>query len=179
MPTPRVESLIARLEKGHRKTLEIFSSFGADQWAAIVYREPCEWNARDLLAHFASTEERLLELAQDVAGGGPGAPDGFDYDTLNAEEQERLKDRSPHQLLQMLDDARATTVRWVSALEDEQLDRVGSHPVLGQVTVEAMILAIYGHQLLHMRELRPALDSSAGPAEAPPPHLSDESQAGG
>ena len=67
MPTPRVESLMAKLEKGRSKTLQTLSSLAPDQWARIVHQEPTAWEVRDLVAHFVSAEERLLELAQDVA----------------------------------------------------------------------------------------------------------------
>ncbi len=154
MPKPRVESLIAKLGKGHIKTQEILGSLTDEQWRAAVYAEPEVWDVRALLAHFVSAEERLLELAQDVVSGGPGVPEGFDFELFNAEEQQRLKDQSPQELLEALADYRGTTLDWVRALDDALLDRIGRHPVLGDVTVEAMILAIYGHQLLHMRELQ-------------------------
>ncbi len=154
MPTPRVESLIAKLEKGQMKTQVILGSLTAEQWRVVVYEEPEVWDVRALLAHFVSAEERLLELAQDVVSGGAGAPEGFDFDVFNAEEQKRLKDESPHELLEALGDDRRATLDWTRTLDDGLLDRIGRHPVLGEVTVEAMLLAIYGHQLLHMRELQ-------------------------
>ena len=157
MSTPRVESLVAKLEKGRSKTQQALSSLTPDQWARIVYEEPGAWSVRDLAAHFVSAEERLLELAKDVASGGEGAPVGFDYDAFNAEEQKRLKNKSPEELLLALDEARRATLEWVRTLEDDQLDRVGRHPALGEVTLETMITAIYGHQLLHMRDLQSKL----------------------
>lgn len=157
MTTARVESLLAKLGKGHRKTLEIFAALNPEQWAQIVYEDPHVWRVRELLAHFVSSEEALLKVAQDVAAGGPGAPAGFDYDAFNAQEQERLKDHSPRELLTALDRARQATLAWVGTLDDDALDRVGRHPALGQVTLETMILAIYGHQLMHMQDVRERL----------------------
>lgn len=154
MTTARVESLLAKLEKGHRKTLEILAALNPEQWAQIVYEDPHVWRVRELLAHFVSSEEALLKVAQDVAAGGPGAPAGFDYDAFNAQEQERLKDHSPRELLTALDRARQATLAWVGTLDDDALDRVGRHPALGQVTLQTMILAIYGHQLMHMQDVR-------------------------
>jgi len=34
---------------------------------------------------------------------------------------------------------------------------MGHHQALGEITLEDMINAIYGHQLMHMRDLRPLL----------------------
>lgn len=157
MSKPRVEALIARLEKGKQKTHEILSGLTADQWRMVVYTDPCPWTVRDLLAHFVSAEEGLLRIAQDVASGGPGAPEGFDYDAFNAQEQKRLAAHSPQDLLAALAVARRTTLDWVRILREDDLDRVGWHPALGEISLELMLSTIYGHQLLHMRDLQRAM----------------------
>jgi len=157
MSSPRVEALIGKLEKGRQKTREILSGLTPEQWQQVVYSERNAWTARDLLAHFVSAEEHLLELAKDVASSGEGAPEGFDFEAFNVDEQTRLRDHSPQQLLAMLDAARQATLDWARTLGDERLDRVGRHPALGEVSLEVMITAIYGHQLLHMREVQPKL----------------------
>lgn len=154
MPEPRVEALIARLEKGHRKTLEIFNALTVEQWNQVLYTEPYPWTVRDLLAHFVSSEEGLLQIAQDVARGGPGAPEDIDYDTYNAKEYRRLAGRSPQELLGALSVARQATLDWVGSLTEADLDHTGRHPALGEISLEAMITAMYGHQLLHMRDFQ-------------------------
>ena len=153
MSGPRVNAVLGRLEKGIRKTLQIFAGLGPEQWQQVVYTDPYPWTVRDLLAHFVSSEDALLELAQDVAAGGAGAPEGFSYDGFNAQEHERLRDCSPQDLLADLAAARQITVEWVRTLAEADLDRVGHHPALGPISVETMLTAIYGHQLLHMREM--------------------------
>lgn len=152
MTTPRIAELVAKLEKGRQKTFEFFSALTLEEWEKTVYAEPT-WKVRHLLAHFVSAEQHLLALAQDVANGGPGAAPDLDTNRFNAGEQNRLEGQSPASLLDSLDQARRQTIGWVSALEESQLEKVGRHPALGEVTVETMILSIYGHQLLHMRDL--------------------------
>ena len=53
--------------------------------------------------------------------------------------------------------ARQRTLAWARTMEEGKLDLVGQHPALGQVSLESMILAIYGHQLMHMRDLQSKL----------------------
>ncbi len=154
---PRVDALKSRLQKGVEKTLAIFNSLHPAQWEAILYETPYPWTVRDLLAHFVSSEEGLLRLAQDIAAGGLGAPDGFDYDAYNEAEHRRLAGVPPEQLLADLTAARQRTLEWIATLTDEDLDRVGRHPALGEVNLETFINAIYGHQLMHMRDLMNAL----------------------
>jgi hypothetical protein len=158
MTEPRADALAARLEKGRQKTLETFGALSPEQWQQTLYTDPT-WQVRHLLAHFVSAEDQLLALAQDVAAGGPGAPQDFDYNRFNADEQSRLEGLSLTELQDMLDRARGRTIAWVRTLDASQLEEVGHHPVLGEVNVETLILSMYGHQLLHMRELSRLLGS--------------------
>lgn len=149
----RITELVGRLQKGIEKTAAVFRALKPTEWEEVIYPGPPVWTVRELLAHFLSAEEGLLGLAQEIAAGGRGAPPGFDYNTYNAQEQERLADVPPQRLLADLLAARERTIAWVTELSEEQLARRGFHPALGEVTVEEFILAIYGHQLMHMREL--------------------------
>lgn len=161
MPSPRVQALIDRLEKGKLKTNEIFGKLSPEQWEHVIYDETPAWTWRDLLAHFVSAEERLLHVAANVAAGGEGTPEDFDFDAFNVDELARLRDHSPARLLALLDNARQATLTWVATLDDARLDWMGRHPALGVVSLEAMVTAIYGHQLLHMRELQSTLKDKA------------------
>ena len=158
----RVDKLVGRLSKGARKTAETLGSLSDDQWEVVLYEGPPTWTVRDLLAHFLSAEEGLLRIAQDIAAGGPGALEGFDYDQFNASEQSRLAGLPPDKLLVDLASAREATIAWVVGLDEADpstgsghgLDRLGRHPALGEITLEIFINAIYGHQLMHMRDLQ-------------------------
>jgi len=150
----RVDDLVARLTKGAGKTTQILGGLSDDQWQMALYTEPLAWTVRDLAAHFLSAEVALLRVMQDVASGGPGAPEDFNYDAFNSDEQIRLAGLPPRRLLADLAEARAATIAWVSNLDEADLDRHGRHPALGEITLETFINAIYGHQLMHMRDLQ-------------------------
>ncbi|MDD5467051.1 MAG: DinB family protein [Anaerolineales bacterium] len=157
MTSARLDSLVSRLEKGRLKTAELFNALTDEQWSQPLYTDPCAWDVRALLAHFLSSEVRLLQLAQDVARGGEGVGADFDLDEFNAEEQRLLEGKSPSELLEALDAARQATIAWVRSLQDEQLDCLGRHPALGVISLENNVLAIYGHQLMHARDLKARL----------------------
>ena len=160
MPEPRLPGLIARLERGQRKTSETFRRLSPAQWVRTIYDDPAPWTARSLVAHFLSSERELLRLCLDVASGGTGAPEGYDYNGFNAEQQTHYQYILPDQLLEQLEAARGRTLEWLQTISEETLDRVGRHPALGEVSLETMVVAIYGHQLLHIRDLQ----SKLGPA---------------
>ena len=157
----RAIQLVARLRKGIRKTTETLGGLTEEQWNTVLYEGPPAWTVRDMLAHFLSAEDGLRRIAQDIAAGGPGAPQGFDIDAYNGAEQARLAGIPPHKLLADLAAAREATLAWVAGLDEADLDRTGHHPALGEITVEAFINAFYGHQLLHMRDLQALLRSSS------------------
>jgi hypothetical protein len=150
----RVDDLVARLTKGAGKTAQILGSLSDDQWQMALYTEPLVWTVRDLAAHFLFAEEALLGVMQDVASGGPGAPENFNYDDFNSDEQVRLAGLPPRRLLAGLADARAATIAWASNLDESDLDRCGRHPALGEITLETFVNVLYGHQLMHMRDLQ-------------------------
>ena len=149
----RVEALLARLQKGLDKTTALFRALEPAQWEMTLYAEPYPWTVRGLLAHLVSAEDGLRGLAQDVAGGGRGAPEGFDYDAYNTAEQERLAAVSAGQLLADLVASRQETLAWAATLVEADLERTGYHPALGWVSLETLVTAIYGHQLMHARDL--------------------------
>jgi hypothetical protein len=158
MSQPRLDDLISKLSKGHQKTIEFFSKLSPEQSQLLIYSKP-DWNPRNLLAHFVSAEQHLLELAKNVVANGPGVPKGFDINHFNAEEQNRFEGLSFQPLQEELTQSRQRTIDWVRTLTDEQLDIKGRHPALGVISVEAMLTAIYGHQILHIRDITRSLRS--------------------
>ena len=157
MAGPRVETLIARLEKGGQRTQEILGDLKPEEWELVVYDDPDPWTIRDVLAHFVSSEEYLRAMAQDVVSGGQGASEMLDLNAVNAAEQERLEERPPQELLANLKAERERTIAWLRTLDDAALDLEGRHPALGEANVEGFINAIYGHHILHMREVQPVI----------------------
>ena len=157
MKNPRVEALVEKLTRGIAKSLEIFRSVEPDLWDRPIFDDPESWNLKDLLAHFVYSEENLQRIAQDIATGGEGYPEGIDIDAFNEHEMEKLRHRSVDELLDNLNDVRKALIDWVGELSELELDRVGRHPMLGDSNVETVIFSIYAHQLLHMREIAPRL----------------------
>jgi hypothetical protein len=157
MKNPRVETLVEKLTRGISKSLEVFRSVEPDQWEQPIFDDPESWDLKDLVAHFIYSEEHLLSIAQDIASGGEGSPEGIDIDAFNENGIEKLRHRSVDELLDILNDVRKVLIAWVRELDELELDQVGRHPVLGASTVETVINSIYAHQLLHMREIAPRL----------------------
>src|SRR5574340_76466 len=72
MPSPRVQAVIAKLEKGRDKTHAALTSLTPEQWDRVIFSDPARWTLRDLLAHFYSFEIEFQRVCQEVARGGRG-----------------------------------------------------------------------------------------------------------
>ena len=48
----------------------------------------------------------------------------------------------------------------VAAFSDDDLDRQGNHPLLGQMPLEDFVKLIYRHNKMHMRDVQHALKPS-------------------
>jgi hypothetical protein len=153
----RVENLVKRLRRGADKSLKILRGLHSTQWQMTLYEEPYPWTVRDMLAHLLWSEEGLRRIAQNIAAGGPGAPESLDYDAYNAEAHARSASMPPEKLLASLKDAREATIAWVQALDEAVLDLEGHHPALGEITLETLINAVHGHQMTHLRDLQALL----------------------
>jgi hypothetical protein len=110
MTSYRIQDLHKKLERNKALVLRTFGKIQGDGWNQAVHEKPVVWTHRDLLAHFVSSERMLLKLSKDIAGGGRGAPEGFDYDAFNREEQETFRSYTPEALLQMFGEARDSTL---------------------------------------------------------------------
>ena len=152
----RADALVTRLRKGAARAGRVLQGLTEDEWMRVLYPGPPAWTVRDMAAHLLSAEDGLRRLGQDIASGGAGAPPGLDHDDLNAAEQGRLAAIQPAQLLSDVVASREATIVWVETLADEELDQVGRHPALGEITVESHVNVIYGHALMHLRDLQRA-----------------------
>ena len=152
----RVHALIARLRKGADRATRALARLSGDDWEQVLYAGPPAWTVRDMVAHLLSAEDGLRRVGQHVAAGGAGAPPGLHHDDLNATEQARMAGVPAPQLLRDLATSREATIAWVATLSGADLDRTGRHPALGEITVEAHLQAMYGHGLLHLRDLHHA-----------------------
>ena len=63
-------------------------------------------------------------------------------------------------LIDKLRNSRAASIAMVAAFSDDDLDRRGNHPLLGEVALEDFVKLIYRHNKMHMRDVQRALKLS-------------------
>ena len=151
------EFLADRLRAEGARVIDFFNTLSMEQWAVIVYQQDNSWTLHDLLAHFVSSEIGRLGLIIDVASGGRGAPPDFDIDKFNQQQVDRLSNKSNSDLLRIFSQERERLIELVRALRQEDLDRIGNDPFLGEVTLAEMIKLTYRHLQIHLRDTKRCL----------------------
>jgi len=151
------EFLADRLRAEGARVIDFFNTLSMEQWAVIVYQQDNSWTLHDLLAHFVSSEIGRLDLIIDIASGGRGAPPDFNIDIFNQQQVDRLSNKSNSDLLRIFSQERERLIELVRALRQEDLDRIGNDPFLGEVTLAEIIKLTYRHLQIHLRDTKRCL----------------------
>jgi hypothetical protein len=150
--TPAI--LADRLKSEGEKVVAFFQSLTPPQWEYSIYLEGSGWSVRDVLAHFVSAEIGNSELIGNIVSGGSGAPEGFDIDVYNEKQVAALQNELPVRLLEMFVRARSRTIQQVMQMSQNDLERIGRNPFLGEVPLVEIVKLIYRHNQIHLRDLK-------------------------
>jgi len=107
-----------------------------------------------------SSEKAFVKLFEDIRHGGAGVTNDFVIDRYNASQQEKTRELSPLELLDQFKYARKDMVRWVSGLDEWDLEKTGRHPYLGNTSLREMIKMVYLHNQIHFRDVKKTLNHS-------------------
>ncbi|MBI3359632.1 MAG: DinB family protein [Chloroflexi bacterium] len=164
--TDRKTQILKRLTDEGIKAAEFLRRLGPEAWEQQVYTTGGHWRVREVLCHFVSAEKTLVYYGRQILAGGPGAPEDFVIDEFNETQVGGMADREPQGLVGEFEEARAETGRLVETMLDGDFDRVGRHPWFGKVPLETMLKLVYRHNMLHIRDVKKALETGQ-----PVPHL--------
>ncbi len=148
-----------RLRDEGDKLLAVFENLTPEQWQTVIYTDGMTWTIKDLLAHQISAEGEFQYYGRDVLNGGQGAPDGFDIHAFNNREVAAATGRMAAELLADFRSTRQVTIDLVSTVRDDQFALQGRHPFFGMMTIEDLFKLIYRHNMMHVRDIRKALDA--------------------
>lgn len=157
METPAL--LAQKLQSEGQRLFDFFDTLTEEEWTKEVYTEGTAWTVRNVLAHLVTAERGFVKLFEQIRQGGAGASEDFSIDRYNASQQEKTRDWTPEQLLENYRAVRAEMVAWVSSLDEDDLEKTGRHPFLGQTTLREMIKMVYLHNQLHYRDIKKVLST--------------------
>jgi hypothetical protein len=49
-------------------------------------------------------------------------------------------------------------IKWVSGIDENDLEKIGRHPYLGRTTLREMIKMVYLHNQIHYRDVKKVLN---------------------
>jgi hypothetical protein len=150
----QVDLLVRRLSDEGDAMLARLASVTPEQWDRPLYAAGQVWRGRDVLAHLVAAERGHQRIIASVARGGSGAPASLDVDGYNASSVADLAGCTALELLSDLRTVRDDTIALVRSLSDDDLERHGRHPVLGEdAPLLDMIRIVTMHVKMHLRDL--------------------------
>jgi hypothetical protein len=152
------EKLSDRLRREGDKIDAFFTRIPVEGWDSEVYTEDSTWTVRNVLAHLVTSERAFLRLFDNILMGGGGFPEDFSIDSFNADQQEKVKDLAPDELMGEFLKARSEMCTFVAGLTGDELELEGRHPFLHQVSLMEMIKMVYLHNQIHIRDVRKAIE---------------------
>ncbi len=127
---PTKDQITSFYKSALQRSLDAYARLDDKEWAKNA-AEP--WIARDHLAHLAGTmEDETMPLTKQALAGEKGHLDGFEKRTdmlpFRQRTVDRLKDKSPAELLQMLQAGYGEHITMLEALSDADLDKLATSP---------------------------------------------------
>ncbi len=162
------DALADKLLAEGQRTVDFFSGLSDALWLRQLYSDGAAWSVAQTLEHLILAERQLAQLIERVAGGGPGAPEGFDVDAFNRARTGTLGAVDRAALLDAYRAQRAVTAALARRLDAAQLARRGRHPAMGESSVEEMLKMIYLHNTLHIKDIKKLAQVESGPSPTQP-----------
>jgi uncharacterized damage-inducible protein DinB len=151
---PDATAIADKLLAEGERTTQFFYALPDAIWHAELYADGARWSVAQTLEHLIVAEQLLIEMIQNVADSGPGAPAGFDIERTNAAKTGALGSLTRGALVAAFGATRARTAACARQLSAEQLLRRGRHPAMGDSAVGEMLRMIYLHNTLHIKDIK-------------------------
>ncbi len=112
------------------------------------------WSIKDALAQLAANEALMTDVLRSIATGAPSPlADDFDNDRFMADAAAKCKDKTLAEVWQDLEESRQKLFTLLEELTPAQLERRGSHPSQGMLTVREFLAVIYSHEASLVRAI--------------------------
>jgi uncharacterized damage-inducible protein DinB len=155
-----ISILADKLRSEGEKIIRYFESLTDEEWKTEIYTENTIWTIRNLVAHLMTSEKAFVKLFEYIRQGGEGVTNDFVIDRFNASQQEKTRGLSPLELLDQFKNIRENMIKWLSGVDEKDLEKIGRHPYLGSTSLREMIKMVYLHNQIHYRDVKKLLDHS-------------------
>lgn len=145
------------LSEVRQELLTFLQSLTPQQWQTQIFSEGSTWTVATAVSHILDAERGMSIQVHKARKGEPTIPEGFDIDRWNAKVEERIGERTPAELLGLLDATRTKTLEVLNSLSEEDWSKTGRHPSRGVITIEQYYETIAAHDRMHLADIRKGL----------------------
>ena len=150
--------LANRLLREGEKTRLFFSQIPETILEKSLYSEGASWTVHQVIVHLVESEDSLPRLFKHIVDGGSGVSKDFDLNRYNEGAVKKLELLPLEGLAKIFVERRNLAVEFVQGLSDDDLNKEGFHPFLGQAPVKEMIRLFYLHAQIHLRDIRKLIE---------------------
>ena len=128
--------------------------------AAVVDRptHPDRFSPREVVAHMADWEPRLLARMKAAAGAPGSRVEAYDEGELAVRNAYDKSDWRAQ--LDVFDNARKETISFLKGLTNEDFDKKFVHPERGEVSIEDQAAMMLGHDQYHLDQLSEVMEKT-------------------
>jgi uncharacterized damage-inducible protein DinB len=150
------DQTLAKLVRNREKLLALVADLADEQLDA---RLQDGWTIRETLTHVLNAEEDHCKVCAVISKGQlDRLPKSIDLDAHNAESLANRGYLNRADLFAALVAQRERTLALYHSLSVEQLELLGNHPVLGEITVGNIFRWIAVHDSWHVRDIQALLE---------------------
>ena len=117
------EELIEKIEKSYSEWEDVLAEVGDSRMAQRGVAD--DWSVKDLVAHLAAWQQRVLDRMDADTTGNPAESLGQTVDEINVALYERNRDRPLHDVLAQARDTYDRFLTRVRSLSEEQIFKPG------------------------------------------------------
>ena len=151
----RKTAVLTLLEKNRIQLFNAISQLDDSAWNKVIYSEETDapWTTADILRHLLNAEAGMTGLMNNIKTKGRGVPEDFDRSRYNRRQVDKLKDKTPQELMAQMSDNRTALLAFIDTLEEEDWDKSGRHASLKIMTIEEICQTIANHEVAHLEEI--------------------------
>jgi len=141
-------------------TASVMRTFMDRMDAAAIDRptHPDRFSPREVVAHMADWEPRLLERMKKAASSPGSRVEAYDEGELAVT---NYYDRSDwREQISIFEESRNETIAFLKELTSEDFDKKFVHPERGEVSIEDQAAMMLGHDQYHLDQLSEVLEKS-------------------
>lgn len=156
----RKTETLAFLENSRETLKRVLVQLQPEDWEKTVQDEDQKWTVRQILVHLADSHKGLSNQLMAFVEGRELIPPDFDLNRWNRRTVEKGADKTPAELIQVLEVGHTRLKEIIAGLNDTDFDKKGRHSSLQIMSVEELTRQIGDHEAAHARTIAERLGLS-------------------